>query len=77
MGKLSLNGRIEKERLMIEKSLNMNRNAPSPNLLNHPKGRPTEPNRLFLTLFKRPLTPPPALVLNIYVADYIADYSAK
>ena len=30
----------------------------------------------FLTLFKRPLTPPSSF-LNIYVADYIADYSAK
>ena len=29
------------------------------------KGRPPEPNRLFfLTLFKRPLTPPPPLVFE-------------
>ena len=34
-GKFSLNGRIEKERLMVQASLNINRNALRPNLLNH------------------------------------------
>ena len=34
-GKFSLNERIEKERLMVQASLNINRNAPRTNLLNH------------------------------------------
>ena len=34
-GKFSLNERIEKERLMVQASLNINRNVPRPNLLNH------------------------------------------
>ena len=38
-------------------------------LQGYSEGRSLGPNRLFfLTLFKRPLTPP--LVLNIYVADF-------
>ena len=43
----------------------------------HTKGPSPVPNRLFfLTLFKRPLTPPPSF-LNIYVADFSKGFLKK